>query len=257
MSDDLLIDDDTGEVFASTSEAAISMSKPKPSPPPARLNAALMAAIKNMPAWITAEKDNMAFKAPTGKVLKYATLKQILESVRPHLHEQGIRIKQGMSRSWPNDEGGGSKGRLIPVYTMLVHSESGEFDETLIEIPLSVMSAQAMGSAITYGRRYSLLAALGLATDEADDDGETAKPKRMSERHEDSADLATMTREMNATKDATKLIEWSDEPKQQSRFAKLSTDEQAILKQRYEARARAIATADDQPQPVKKGKAAE
>ena len=144
------------------------------------------------------------------------------------------------------------KGRLIPVYTDLIHSATGQSERTIIEIPLSKMDAQGMGSAITYGRRYSLLAALGLATDEADDDGESAILKKMGDRHDDSPELAAMTREMLAIKDSTKLVDWSDEPKQQKRFSALEKDEQAILKQRYSERGKALLSADDEPAKGKK-----
>lgn len=38
-------------------------------------------------------------------------------------------------------------------------------------------TAQAIGSALTYGRRYGLSALAGIVSDEDDDDGESAMPK--------------------------------------------------------------------------------
>lgn len=217
----------------------------------AELNAALHAALLTMPVWIT--MDSTVAITTTVK-RKYATLKAILEEVRPKLMAQGIRIRQGADRSWSNDEGGGMKGRLIPVYTDLIHSASGQLDRTIIEIPLSKMDAQGMGSAISYGRRYTLLAALGLATDEADDDGEAAKTKTMNEPHHDSQDLADMARDMHAIKDLTKLEDWARNAGK--RFNLLSAEEQALMKTRKSEHVRKLMS-EDAPAPKAKGKAAE
>ncbi|MBS0251217.1 MAG: ERF family protein [Proteobacteria bacterium] len=212
------------------------------------LHAALMAAVLELPSWITTDKKG-------AHNIKYATLKQILEKVTPVLHEQGIRIRQGADRSWELNEGGGMKGRLIPVYTDLIHTESGEVERTLVEIPLTKLDPQAMGSAITYGRRYSLLAALGLSTDEADDDGDAALPKGLTERTQMSPDLATLLKEIAAFKSATDLAEWGHDEKQTKRLHRLSEAERAVAKKTYDDRAQALLAApEEDPAPAKKGK---
>ena len=66
--------------------------------------------------------------------------------------------------------------------TIIFHTESGEHIETTCSMPQGVelkgMNAfQVAGSAITYYRRYSLSAALGLVTDvDSDAKGEEVKP---------------------------------------------------------------------------------
>ncbi len=217
------------------------------------LYVALQAAVDNMPAWITTDKENPAFKRE-GKVLKYASLKQIIETVRPHLHMEGLRLRQGAERSWPNDEGGGVKGRLIPVYTDIIHAESGQVDRTIIEIPLSRMDPQGMGIAIAYGRRYTLLAALGLATDEADDDGEGAVPKTIADRSQSSIEFLALQKEIAAFKSATDLAEWGHDKKQTQRLQKLSEGERALAHKAYNDRAQELldAPAEEAP-PAKKG----
>lgn len=241
--------EETGELPLPISERAVMASHPAVVQP-IRLYAALMAAVAKMPVWITTDK-------PGAHKIKYATLKQILETVRPVLHANGIRIRQGADRSWPMDEGGGMKGRLIPVYTDLIHAESGEVDRTVIEIPLSRMDAQAMGSAITYGRRYTLIAALGLATDEADDDGESAKPRELTDGVKESSELAKLKQEIDACKDATSLMEWGEEVKSKKKADKLSQDEHTLLRKHYQTRQQKLLATDDEPQPEKpkKGKA--
>ena len=50
--------------------------------------------------------------------------------------------------------------------------ESGQFITSHLDIPLVKKDPQAMGSAITYGRRYSLAAILNMA--QIDDDAESS-----------------------------------------------------------------------------------
>jgi hypothetical protein len=59
----------------------------------------------------------------------------------------------------------------------LVHPESGEIVQEQLPIPLAQQTAQAIGGAITYGRRYLAMAMCGLAPDD-DDDGNTASQQR-------------------------------------------------------------------------------
>lgn len=249
-------DADTGELF-STSEAAIIAAKSRMEAEEdellgkgqMRLMSAMMAAVEKLPAWITTDKKG-------AHNIKYATLKQILETVRPHLHAQGLRIRQGVDRSYPLDDGHGVKGRIVTVYTDLVHAESGEVDRTIVEIPLIKMDPQSMGSAITYGRRYSLLAALGLATDEADDDGETATAKKITDRVQQSSELLGLLKEIGNFKSASDLAEWGHDPKQTKRLNRLDDAERALAHKAYEERSQQLLDAlDDEPAPKKGGKA--
>lgn len=97
---------------------------------------------------------------------KYATLPDILQAARPILHRHGLAVIQNAS------EGHGDN---VDISTMIIHS-SGEY-LVLDALPMPMgHTAQETGSAITYGRRYQLLAALGLAADD-DDDGASAAPR--------------------------------------------------------------------------------
>lgn len=110
----------------------------------------------------------------------YATIDAIMETIRPILAKHGLNIMQFV-------EGDGAQ---IQIKTLLLH-ESGEWMESE---PLTLrpekMTAQGLGSATTYGRRYSLTAFLGLATGDEDDDGNAAsgtKPasdRKIEERQE-------------------------------------------------------------------------
>jgi hypothetical protein len=253
MMEDTQFDADTGELFT-TSEAAIAVSKSRMEAEEAeilgtgtaRLMAALMAAVKKLPAWITTDKTG-------AHNITYATLKQILETVRPHLHEQGLRIRQGTVRSYELNDGPGSKGRLVIIYTDIVHAESGEVERTVVEIPLMKMDAQAMGSAITYGRRYSLLSALGLATDEADDDGESAASRSITERVQQTDELLALLKEISGFKLATDLAEWGHDTKQTKRLNRLSEAERALAHKAYADRSKELLDSMDEAPAPKKG----
>lgn len=256
MMEETNFDTETGEMFPdavrSVSQQAIAASKIKMEAEEAevlgydkaRLNAALMAAVSELPEWVTTDKKG-------AHNIKYATLKAILEKVRPALLKNGIRIRQGVERSFPLDEGHGVKGRLVIVYTDFVHTESGQVERTIIEIPVIKMDAQAMGSAVKYGSRYTLLSGLGMTSDEADDDGEGAKLNKITDEHKDSALLSALTLEMKKIKDPSKLYEWGDDAGSKRRFSQLDEGELAIMRQRFSEYGKSLLSSDEEPAPAK------
>jgi hypothetical protein len=86
-------------------------------------------------------------------------LSSVIEAARGPLTENGIAFLQAPGVF---DEGG------IPITTTLVHS-SGEWISSTLVLPVAKRDPQGVGSAITYGCRYSLMAMLGLPP--VDDDG--------------------------------------------------------------------------------------
>jgi hypothetical protein len=110
----------------------------------------------------------------------YATLKSVIDVARLAL-DHGIGFTQPMG----HDETGQWVG------TQLLH-ESGEKSE-ISRLYLPEGNPQQLGSAITYFRRYTLLAALGIATDD-DDDGNQASQPRPQKRSE--APRPNKTRDM-------------------------------------------------------------
>jgi len=90
---------------------------------------------------------------------KYADLSNCVEAVIGALNDNGIGL---MQRTYDCPTG-------VMVETIFVH-ESGEVMECgLLHVPAAKQDPQGYGSALTYARRYSLLAATGLAPE--DDDG--------------------------------------------------------------------------------------
>lgn len=93
---------------------------------------------------------------------RYASLEAVIETARPALQESGIAFTQAP---------GAIVEGAIEITTMLLHT-SGQWMRSTLHVPLGKRDAQGVGSAITYGCRYSLMATLGLPP--VDDDGEEA-----------------------------------------------------------------------------------
>lgn len=92
---------------------------------------------------------------------KYADLSEVVEATVPALNANGIAVIQSP----------GFDGELVSVTTMLIHESGATVTGTLRMRPAK-NDPQGVGSAITYGRRYSLLAMTGAAPE--DDDGNAA-----------------------------------------------------------------------------------
>lgn len=101
--------------------------------------------------------DNPFFKS------KYADLAECLNVAREPLSKNGLSIFQA-------NEGIVESNKLA-VTTLIMHS-SGQFIKVTSSYPIQKNDAQGFGSTLTYARRYSLAAALGLAQE--DDDGNSA-----------------------------------------------------------------------------------
>ena len=99
---------------------------------------------------------------------KYADLAECWNTCREALTANGISVIQMPEEINEN-------GRLN-ITTMLAHS-SGQYISSTLTMTVTKLDPQAIGSAITYGRRYALAAMVGLSQE--DDDGEKAmaRPK--------------------------------------------------------------------------------
>ena len=87
----------------------------------------------------------------------YADLHAVIKSSFPFLSKHGLSVSQG--------------NEIIPgaicVTTLLMHT-SGQWLRSKIKLPLKDVTAQGVGAAMTYGRRYGLSAIVGIA--QYDDD---------------------------------------------------------------------------------------
>lgn len=234
MADDI-VHPETGEVLNPQDVA------PRPESPGKNLCEAIHKTIATLPVWITQDESAQI----TDKVKrKYATLKAIMAVVRPKALANGIRIRQGTDHAWALDTGQ-TKGRMVPVFTELVHTASGETERTTVEIPLTRMDAQAMGSAISYGRRYGLLAAFGLTTDEAEDDGKATKGRDISEDHEESQDLWELKADIRDCETMEALSKFREKAKATGRLDRLSDADFAVAQRAFKDRKAEIEMAQD------------
>jgi hypothetical protein len=94
---------------------------------------------------------------------RYSTLAACLDACRNQLADNGLAVIQTVQAD--NDG-------MMHLFTRLVHGMSGEWIESDYPIICQIDNPQAVGSAITYARRYSLCAIIGIASE--DDDGEHA-----------------------------------------------------------------------------------
>lgn len=92
---------------------------------------------------------------------KYADLGAVMDACLPALNRHGIAVIQPLS----HDEG----GRWM--ITRFIH-DSGETLECPVPLIVSKNDMQGLGSAMTYARRYGLMALAGIAPE--DDDGNAA-----------------------------------------------------------------------------------
>lgn len=133
--------------------------------------------------------DFVNFNASLDKIIKnannpmfknnYATVDQILETIRPILAKNNLAILQVPSNI----------KEYIGVKTILVHSNGSSIESDYFYLkPVAqiidkttkekAVTPQSIGSAITYARRYSLTSFLALSTGE-DDDGNKASGNKI------------------------------------------------------------------------------
>ena len=128
--------------------------------------------------YMNSEQDNQAITAfvkaqkAFGAALKtsanphyksrYADLAACVEAVIEGLNNNGLGLVQMMH---PCEDG-------VAVETILLHEGGGKITGGILRLPASKQDAQGYGSALTYARRYSLMATCGIAPE--DDDGNAA-----------------------------------------------------------------------------------
>jgi hypothetical protein len=132
------------------------------------------------------DKTNPAFRS------KYADLGACLEAVDDALLENGIAVYQ---ETFEDVSG-------VTVETVFLH-ESGETIRCgRLHVPASKQDPQGYGSALTYARRYSLMAACGIAPE--DDDGNAASntPAKPQAKPEPMLSVDQLTAIRDASKES-------------------------------------------------------
>jgi hypothetical protein len=134
-------------------------------------------------AFVAAKREFApALKTSTNPHFKsrYADLAGCLEAVNDALLDQGIALYQETSED--------STG--VTVETVFLHESGETFRGGKLHVPASKQDPQGYGSALTYARRYSVMAACGIAAE--DDDGNAAvkaKPTKPAVKQISEQDL--------------------------------------------------------------------
>jgi len=106
----------------------------------------------------------------TGHNIKYATLEDIVDVVRPIMNQYGFAVSFSVEQS----------DKTITIIGELVH-KCGHSKQTKMILPHetsgSKNAVQAIGSSVSYGKRYVLCAMLNIATRGEDDNGYAAVPE--------------------------------------------------------------------------------
>lgn len=159
---------------------------------------------------------------------RYASLENVLDTARPALQAHGLSVTQAP---------GLLVDGAVEITTMLMHS-SGEWMRSTLHMPVVKRDPQGVGSAITYGLRYALMAVLGLPPSN-DDDAEAAMPRsngpadREPPRDSGKAEYVRGARAfIGKSTDAKTLRDWwmSEDEKAARRDFGLSQDEIDSLK---------------------------
>jgi hypothetical protein len=166
---------------------------------------------------VVKDGKNPAFKS------RYATLENVIDAAKPALQSAELAFTQAP---------GALVDGAIEITTMLMHT-SGQWLRSTLHVPLSKRDPQGVGSAITYGCRYALMATLGLPP--VDDDAESAmdrSPPRAAPPVERAPSLSQSAIAFkfgaDKAKSADELKQWMDDVEPE--LSKLPPSEVAHVK---------------------------
>ncbi len=149
------------------------------------LYADLVAAFGELANVATDQQATVPTKTGGQYSYKYMSLGAIMAAIRQPLASHNLAVIQAPAVI---QEGG---TRSVEISTRLIHT-SGEWIETRVPIAIGAgADAQAIGSAMTYARRYGVTALLGIASGD-DDDGRAASESRPSDRSYAETEVADM-----------------------------------------------------------------
>jgi hypothetical protein len=114
-------------------------------------------------------------KGKEGYGYKYVDFAEVIEKTRPVLKAHGFAVVQTV----------GGEGENIRITTRLIHRTGQEIVDTFAVPPVVLKgtnTAQQLGAAVTYGRRYGWVTLLGLAADE-DTDGMPGKKQEQEKTY--------------------------------------------------------------------------
>lgn len=127
------------------------------------------------------QKELTTFKKDTaGFNYKYVTLDTILEVIRPLLNKHGLILMQLVGCKEADSK------VISTLTTVILHAETGDKVETTMQLHPQktdkISPMQALGSSITYAKRYQLSALLSISTEEDTDDTPQIKSSKVPKK---------------------------------------------------------------------------
>ena len=144
---------------------------------------------------------------------KYADLASVWDACRDQLSANGLCVIQTLS----------NKEDQIVVVTTLAHS-SGEWIRGELAVKPVKSDPQGIGSAITYARRYTLAAIVGVA--QIDDDAEAAMGRKDTDKNKISIDIKA---QREFSEQARKCLSSGDVDGLKQLWSEWDADERVIL----------------------------
>lgn len=127
----------------------------------------------------------------------YISLDGILQTVRPLLSKNGLAVLQEAT----------GDGEYIYIKTKLVHKSGESFETDILKMkPVKANDPQAMGSVITYAKRYQLGALLGIC-ETVDDDANKATGLVSPQAQRITGDKLTVVTDFAKTKNINDIKE--------------------------------------------------
>ena len=116
---------------------------------------------------------------------KYADLSECKAAAKKPLSENGLAVTQLIEDDYS-------------LLTVLMHS-SGQWISSRVKMPISEPGAQAIGSAITYAKRYAFCAILGIVADD-DEDGNLSQGNTAQKQSRQNAPAKQPAKQQTAPK---------------------------------------------------------
>lgn len=161
---------------------------------------ALAATQEAMPEVPKSRKATIVTRGGGSYEYRYAALEDITRTIRPVLRAHGL------SYAWDVAQGDGGL-----VVTCVLRHVDGHEERASFPVPVDTSArmsdAQKNGAALTYGRRQSLIAVLGLTTADDDVDGAESAGSAETITEDQAADLDVLIDEVGA--DRQKLLAWA------------------------------------------------
>jgi len=163
-------------------------------------NEAMLTVQGELEALLIADKANPFTKS------RFASLGQLLATVRPVLNRNGFLLKQfsGTIRTHGPQT---KRWYSTPIITLIVHVKSGQWESVVVDLPTET-TVYSHASSQTFGKRYGLQSYLAIAT--VDDDGAAVIQNRIDETHNAKV-VDAAVEEIKKCKSLKDLDKWLDE----------------------------------------------